>query len=515
MRRARALWPSRGEAIAAASSAALMTLAFPPLPFVLPVFVCLVPAGIRIARQADGGEPAAAAARVGFWLGVLFYAASVYWIATALRLFTNLAFLGYLATVVGMGVFFGLTGATLFAARRLTRAPMTVLLPVAWVALEMLFNYLSDLAFPWFPLGLAVSHTPLMAQIADLSGVHGVSFWLAATNGLFVDAYLLRAQRRAVVARTFAAVVLAMLVAAYGAWRLETTPVRVLGPVGVVQPNVPQEEKWQEENRERIVGTLSELTRRLVRDSAPELVVWPEVALPGFMIEHPAWRDTLRALTGMASRPIIFGVLDAEFFPGGGYAYYNAAMLADAGGEVGVQPAYRKGYLVPVVERVPFLPPSWFGELKYFGGFGRGDPSVFRLPFAVTGVLICYESIFPQRSRAYRRDGADLILNITNDAWFGRTLAPYQHEAHLRLRAIENRVGIVRSANTGISEYVDPLGRAYGATALFVAATPTYLAETTDVTTLFVRLGDWVGLLSALATIALIAAYFVRRRSAP
>ena len=95
------------------------------------------------------------------------------------------------------------------------------------------------------------------------------------------------------------------------------------------------------------------------------------------------------------------------------------------------------------------------------------------------GVLICYESIFPQLSRRYRRAGADLIVNMTNDAWFGRAMAPYQHEAHLRLRAIENRVGIVRAANTGISEYVDPLGRSHGATRLFVSAAPVPRPSTT------------------------------------
>src|SRR4029077_3332881 len=123
-------------------------------------------------------------------------------------------------------------------------------------------------------------------------------------------------------------------------------------------------------------------------------------------------------------------------------------------------------------------------------------------------VLICYESIFPDLSRHYRLHGADLLANITNDAWFGRSVAPYQHVAHLRLRAIENRVGIVRSANTGISEYVDPLGRVQGATALFVAAAPTFDVETSHVRTPYVRWGDWIGMLAAALTLALcVAAY--------
>jgi apolipoprotein N-acyltransferase len=160
--------------------------------------------------------------------------------------------------------------------------------------------------------------------------------------------------------------------------------------------------------------------------------------------------------------------------------------------------------------------PKWFSHVDYFGGYGRGGrPVPFSLPFGKVGVLICYESIFPQRSLLYRREGANVLINITNDAWFGTTIAPYQHEAHLSLRAIENRVGIVRDGNTGISAYIDPLGRDHGETSLFTAAVRTYQAQTTTLRPLYVRVGDWVGALSALATLVFLAlAYARRRRSA-
>jgi apolipoprotein N-acyltransferase len=167
------------------------------------------------------------------------------------------------------------------------------------------------------------------------------------------------------------------------------------------------------------------------------------------------------------------------------------------------------------VERVPFVNPRWFAHLKYFGGFGRGtNTKPFVLSFGKVGVLICYESIFPQRSREFRLNGANMIVNITNDAWFGKSLAPHQHEAHLALRAIENRVGIVRAANTGISAYIDPLGRFHGETQLDVAASELYDAQTTSVTTLYTRVGDWLGTLTvALTAIGLLWVRF-RRRSA-
>jgi len=316
-----------------------------------------------------------------------------------------------------------------------------------------------------------------------------------------------------------AVVVLAAAVVAYGRWRLTTIEMQVVAPIAIVQPNIPQQEKWQDDNRGRIVSMLADLTRKGIQNGQPQLVVWPEVALPGYLVQNPEWADTLRALSGPSRVPILFGILDVEFLPtrtpagAQDYEVFNAAMTTDSMGAIAHQQPYRKEFLVPVVERVPFLDPDWFKGLKYFGGFGRGeDQPPFRYAFGDAGILICYESIFPQLSREYRRGGAEILVNITNDAWFGRSIAPYQHEAHLAFRAIENRIGIVRSANTGISAYVDPLGRFHDETGLETSASRTYQAQTTSVTTLYVRMGDWVGLGSLLATLGLVGTAWIRRR---
>jgi len=166
--------------------------------------------------------------------------------------------------------------------------------------------------------------------------------------------------------------------------------------------------------------------------------------------------------------------------------------------------------VVPITEKVPFLPSEWF-DLEFFGSFAEGDLGpVFDTTIGGFGVIICYESVFENLSRDYRRRGADFLVNITNDAWFGRTAATYQHAAHLVMRAIENRVGIARSANTGISEFVDPLGRASERTRVYVEAAVVATLVTSDVQTLYVRLGDWVGVLSVVGTGVLLA--FARRK---
>ena len=509
----------REEALPALASAALFLISFPPFRLLVPAFLTLIPVTIAVARKIDAGQPVRYSFRLGFWFGAIAYGITLYWIAIALAIYTKLSFLGYIGAVLVMAPVVGVTIAALHAARRVTGWPFALLLPVVWTASELFINYMSDLAFPWLPLGLATARFSTIAQLADLSGVRGVSFWIAATSGLLVDAWLTRAQRRALLVRLGAVVGVAALVVAYGSWRARSIVLQPLASIAIVQPNIPQEEKWQADNRDRIVGILASLTREGLRAGNPQLVVWPEVALPGYLVQNPEWADTLRSISSASRTPILFGVLDVEFEPAltpgaeQEYEVFNAAMTTDSTGVLAPQGPYRKEFLVPVVERVPFLDPDWFKGLKYFGGFGRGeDQPPFRYAFGDAGILICYESIFPQLSREYRRNGAEILVNITNDAWFGRSIAPHQHEAHLAFRAIENRVGIVRSANTGISGYIDPLGRFHGETALETSASRTYQVHTTSATTLFLRVGDWVSVGSLLATIGLVVLSRVRRR---
>ena len=171
---------------------------------------------------------------------------------------------------------------------------------------------------------------------------------------------------------------------------------------------------------------------------------------------------------------------------------------------------------MPIVERVPFVPARWLRSVpglgRWSGGFARGkDLPVYETAIGRFGVIICYESAFEDLPRRYRALGADFLVNITNDAWFGRTSAPRQHASHLVLRAIETRMGIARPANSGISEFVDPFGRAYEVSALEEQAVVTGRLRTSDVITLYVRWGDWVGWLSVLSMLGFAVVLVVNR----
>ena len=512
--RAGGIIPSRSEAVAALASAALFAVAFPPFKLILPALICLVPIAVMVARAADREGHAWEAARAGFWFGFIGYGANLYWIAVALLLYTKLALLGYVASLIWLAPVVAATMTALFFARKLTGWPLAILLPIVWTASELSLNYLSDLSFPWLPLGLAMAHVPVLAQVADLSGVRGLSFCLAAVNGFIADAWLYRADRRAATLRVVSALVLLAAVGAYGEWRIATIHLEPLARIAIIQPNIPEEAKLTTEDPTAHVGKLVAMTRYEIARSAPDLVVWPEAALDRFLWQYPAWLDSLQSAVALHPTPMVVGFMDSSDPRRTPFAYYNAALLTDPRGFVSPQPPYRKHYLVPIVERVPFVNPDWFRGVDYFGGFGRGtteDP--FHLDFGTVGILICYESIFPQLSRAYAKQGTSVLLNITNDAWFQRSNAPYQHFAQLSLRAIENRIPIVRAANTGISGWIDPLGRVRAETPIFVPRTATYQVEVTKTRTLYTLVGDWVGSLCFVITLGFLFASWRRSRA--
>jgi apolipoprotein N-acyltransferase len=310
--------------------------------------------------------------------------------------------------------------------------------------------------------------------------------------------------------------VAATLVAAlaYGVWRERTTVLTPVTTVAVIQPNIGFKEKQSRREDSTLVLQLLRMTAQAESLPGVRLVAWPEAAVPVFFVDHPSWEAWIADSARRSRLPILAGGLDAEPNPDGTWDYYNAAFLFDSTGTDRAFPVYRKTYLVPITERVPFVNPRLFGNLKFFGGFGHGDRfPVYRIREGGFGVVICYESAFEDLARRYRLNGADFLLNITNDAWFGRTAGPYQHAAHLVMRAIETRMGVARAANTGVSEFVDPLGYTHLRTPLDVERVEADTVYTTSIHPPYVRLGDWVAIFALVGSGSLILAALRRRSS--
>ncbi len=517
----RGLLPTRRDLVPAAITAVLLLLAYAPFALVLPSFVALVPLLAALERRLGEPAPPPPAGpgwgdfRLGYWFGVLAWGLVLHWMPVALWHFTPLSALGYLAAVlIVLAPQWGFVSWIVLRVRRRTGIPLWVVFPLAWTAVEWVGAHYGDVRFPWVGLGTSLVRVPALVQWADVAGARGVTLWLAWANVAVWLAWRARAWRPvAALAGT------ALVALGYGLWRERTIVTRPVATVALLQPNVATDEKRTSRDDDRLVEQLLVMTREAARDTAVRLVAWPEAAVPNYFVTHPAWEDAIGAASRALRRPILAGGLDAVIYSPGSaeaparYDNWNAAFLFDTTGSARAQPSYRKTYLVPIVERVPFVNPDWFGRLPYFGGFERGDRfPVYRIPEGGFGVLICYESAFEGLARRYRQGGADFLVNITNDAWFGRTAAPYQHASHLVMRAIETRMGVARAANTGISQLVDPLGRAHRSTPLFTRAIVTGPVLTTDLVTLYIRLGDWVAALALAGTVACLLAAHVRRR---
>jgi apolipoprotein N-acyltransferase len=511
---AQLLWPRRGERLLPALSAVLLAASFPPLhPLVLP-FVGLVPYAVWIRGLPPDREGRRSAVRGSLVFGAIHFGLLFYWILVALAGFTGLAVPAFVGAMVALTALAALVGWVLHRAVHEARAPLWVALPVAWTGAEWFrAHWPGPLAFPWLGLGTSLTAFPELVGIAELVGARGVGFWLALVNGLVAALVVARIEGRPLRALAAAATLTVATPAAWGYWRAATLEVRDAGPVAVVQPNIPEHLKL--EPRAALDSTLASLEALMPRlePGSARLVVMPEVTFTLYP-RGGGSGEVLERVQGYAREagaPILFGSLGSAADGRGGWVPLNSAFLMEPGGLAAYQ--YDKRHLVPGVERVPLVPSAWLRRLDHFGKFGKGEGwPLAEVDELRIGTLICYESTYPEAARRFRLEGADILVNITNDAWYGReplwtrTTALWQHPSHLVMRAIENRVGVARSANTGISLFVDPVGRIHGATRLFQPDLRVDTVRTTDVRTLYTRWGDVVGRGAALAALILVLA---------
>ena len=510
--------PRRGGRLLPAVSAVLAVSAFPPFHLLIPSFVALVPLAVWVADQGAeraGGTPGRIF-RGGVWFGVLYFGLLLYWMPVALVAVTWWALPAYLTVVSVLAL--GAGGFT-WALHRLTHRgeiPLWVALPLTWTTLEWLRAHApGDLAFPWLGLGTSLTGYPELVGAAELVGARGITLWLALLNGLMTEgvrAARARGGARAS-ARWAAAFALVLAVpAAWGSWRARTLPLRAVGQVAVVQPNVAAQVRLDAAGSND--STMASLTRLVPEGGglSPDLVVWPEVAFFGPIESDASLRERVLAVAEKWTAPVVFGAIGEAVARGRDPIPLNSAFLTGNDGRL-TDFRYDKHHLVPLMEGLPFQSGAWAEGGTEVDSYGRGVgwPLGSIGDGARFGVLICYESTYADHARRLRLEGADFFLNLTNDAWFGRepwytrTAALWQHPAHLVMRAIEHRVGIARAANTGFSLFVDPLGRTYGRTELFQAAVRSETIYTSDVRTWYTRTGDLVGWTALLLTLGLIA----------
>lgn len=346
-----------------------------------------------------------------------------------------------------------------------------------------------------------------LVQSAALFGPHGLGFLIVATNASWLE---LDPRRAGAAFNAALCATTALVLAAAGVVQLAPRPGAIFRPtarVEILQPNVDQYQKWDDQFEERISANFQELLAR-PRGAAPALIVWPESSLPrwldagGEIPEASPWSRKLKAVQ-------IVGALTQ-----GPAGRHNAAVLLGSDGKPSA--SYAKRVLVPFGEYVPFdWAKSLVGILNQMSGLDAGAPvqPLLETPLGPAAASVCYEAMFPSLIRADAARGARLIVNVTNDGWYKGTWGPYQHFYANVFRAVENRATVLRSGNTGISAVIDPWGRVVASLALNARGrldVDVPIDEPFPGRSLYTRTGDWFGLL-CLGLAAALGAGAARR----
>ncbi len=384
---------------------------------------------------------------------------------------------GMVASILYLSLFWALAGGVYALIDRMNRGIGTWLFPVIILFMEYARGF-GRLGFPWHDLAYTQTYYRILIQYADITGPAGVSFWVAALNVAFfmLITYALKQDRRRLILAATAVIIMFAGPLIYGKWAINRYQNfdRVL-KAAVLQANIDPYTKWDREHRHLSMDRYTEMIDSVARQK-PDLIVMPESATAGYWRRRSTRFDLLTKRAKNYGIPILTGTLDYD--PENRHEYYNAAYFINPFGKDEV---YFKMQLVPMSEQIPWQENSEFLRELDVGGshFTRGsDFRVFEMPIrshpndtARFGVGICYEALFPEIIRQFRKRGANLILNITNDGWFKRSPGAWQNLRFNVFRAIENRTYIIRSANTGVSCFVDPTGIIYSAAGLYEKAT--------------------------------------------
>ncbi len=482
----------------AAFSGWLLALSFPRPDFYPLAWVALVPLLLVMDRR-----PFAS----GFWAGFTFFAVVLYWLNIVMTTFGGLdpfsSLVAYLLLVAYLALFFATATWLAWRVKQRLGIPVLLSLPIIWVASEFFRGWLLT-GFPWALIGYSQQNFSPAIQSADVTGVYGVGLMLIAVNVLV--AQLIQQPRQPFT--RWAVIGVALLLSShfgYGVWRsvqvVDERPEQL--QVALIQGNFDQSQKWDPALQQATVERYLALSRQALKD-APDLFIWPEAATPFFLQDPSELSDRVHELPEQAGVPLLVGSPAYELGSSGDYRYLNSAFLIDTDGVS--RGRSDKVHLVPFGEYVPL------GKLLSFidklvvgvGDFSPGTISPLPLGEHKLGVLVCYEVIFPYLAREHVHLGADLLVNVTNDAWFGRSSAPYQHLAMARFRAIENRIWIARSANTGISALIAPSGKVTQSGPIFETLQMTGPVGLGAESTFYTRFGDLFAIVCVLLT-ALLA----------
>lgn len=493
------------------ASGILYALSFPRIDLSPAAWIALVPL-LFIIRE----ETPKRAFYMGWLAGGVAFLGLLYWTTITMVRYGGLPWPAtippLLLLVAYLGLYFAGFCALLVWIRPKTTFPYIILVPVIWTTLEWIRAHALS-GFPWGLFGYSQHQNLSMIQIADLTGVYGVSFLIVLVNTVFVEGLGLidRIRRRKAFTALAVGAICVVLTWGYGHWQLNrsTHSLNRSVNIGIVQANVSQDVKWDPAFRLEILHRYEQLNHRIAKEGL-DLIVWPEAAMPFIFDDDKFFKHKVLEMAKREKTPLLIGSPARTEGTQREESLSNSAYLINTSGKAVAR--YDKIHLVPFGEYVPLSSLLFFIDkmVEGIGNFKAGNQyTVMQLPSRVTekmsmGVVICFEVIFPALVRRFVREGADFMITITNDAWFGKSSAPYQHFSMVVFRSIENRVPFVRAANTGISGFIDANGQILESTDLFTASAITNIITFSGQRTFYTLAGDIFADICGIITLALV-----------
>jgi len=499
-------------------SGVLVTLCLPVVSWWWLSFVALVPILIAVQKYRPERRESF---RAGFLLGAACYFSMLWWIVKLIpSADVTIPWLmtpALILLVVYLALYPAFLLLILGPVTRWRFVPILLSAPSLWALFELARSR-GELAFPWGSLGYTLTYVPSLTQLASVGGLVGLSFLIVAVNVLVSGVFVVRHAA----GRTLCLLAAAGVVA--GMWSYGETTIanfeRAAAPkieVAVVQPNVDLALKWKPEFKDSTFHLIDRLTQEAA-DGGADITFFPETSAPVY-IDNPRnalYRQHLISLAERTGRPFFIGFLDYRYDgPAGAVNIYNSSGLFTPDGRI---VKYDKTHLLPFGEALPLAwKYRWLQKIDF--GQANFEPGTRTEPIDAGAIeftpLICFESVFPYLCRRGVLEGSELFVNITNDGWFSDTPGPYQHAEMAVMRSVEFRRYLVRSANTGISFVVDPVGRVVARLGLFEEGILyAKVAPRTDLT-VYARYGDWP--LGAASVLLVLVALLVRgpRRHSP
>jgi apolipoprotein N-acyltransferase len=437
----------------------------------------------------------------GVTFGITYFFGTLYWVYHSINHYGGIPFLISILVVLilcfYLSIYTGIFASLFSFAVKRSNLPAMIIAPTFWVVIEFIRSYALT-GFPWSIIGYTQYKFLTMIQIADITGVYGISFLVLAVNGALTDIYITKRRLISkplsplypVIFGTIILILILLTTLTYGWFRLSHKAKGRDIVVSIIQGNIEQDRKWNAEYQEYVIDTYFKLSR-LVSSKNPSLIVWPETSLPFIFGMDKGYSDRLQEFQRELNTYLLVGSILVREKGNDKHLLTNSALLFDRDGKIIY--TYDKIHLVPFGEYIPlrkilfFIDKLAYGIGDYVSGtsYKKAETSVGSF-----AAVICYEIIFPGMIRKFFKDGGDFLVNITNDAWFGRTSGPYQHFSMIVYRAIENRKPVIRAANTGISGFVDSNGNIISKTDIFKRCYLTERIKTDNRISFYSRYGD-------------------------